>query len=74
MRQRTFLRAMPLAAILGLSATIIGCGGAPPPQELITDVTATMRAAEEAGAKDVPKAELHLKKACLLYTSPSPRD
>ncbi len=40
-----------------------GCGGAPPPQELITNVTAAIRAAEVAGAKDEPKASLHLKKA-----------
>jgi len=39
------------------------CGGAPPPQELITNVTASIRAAEVAGAKDEPKAALHLKKA-----------
>jgi hypothetical protein len=56
MHQRSFLWALPLA-------TIIGCGGAPPPQDLITDVTATMRAAEEAGAAQEPKAQLHLKKA-----------
>jgi hypothetical protein len=50
------------AAALPL-AVLIGCGGAPPPQELITNVTATMRAAEEAGAHQEPKATLHLKKA-----------
>lgn len=44
-------------------AALVGCGGAPPPQELITNVTATMRAAEEAGAPAEPKATLHLQKA-----------
>lgn len=63
MRKWTILRALPTVATTIVAATIMGCGGAPPPQELITDVTATMRAAEEAGAKDEPKAELHLKKA-----------
>lgn len=51
-----------LSALLS-SLVWFGCGGAPPPQELITNVTAVIRAAEVAGAKDEPKATLHLKKA-----------
>jgi hypothetical protein len=53
---------MYLSVLLSLLA-YAGCGGAPPPTELITDVTAAIRAAEVAGAKDDPKATLHLKKA-----------
>jgi hypothetical protein len=51
-----------LSALLPL-LLCVGCGGAPPPQELITNVTAAIRAAETAGAKEEPKAALHLKKA-----------
>jgi hypothetical protein len=51
-----------VAALLPMLAWV-GCGSAPPPHELITNVTAAMRAAETAGAKDEPKAALHLKKA-----------
>jgi hypothetical protein len=52
----------PLSALFSLLLWS-ACGGAPPPQELITNVTAAIRAAEVAGAKDEPKATLHLKKA-----------
>ena len=53
----------PRFVLAGVFGLLVGCGGAPPPQELITNVTATMRAAEEAGASGEPKATLHLKKA-----------
>lgn len=50
---------------LALGATLLGlgCGGAALPQEQLTAAESSLRAAEEVGAKSVPKAELHLKLA-----------
>ncbi len=39
------------------------CGGAPRPEARLADTKAAIRGAEEVGAKDVPKAALHLKLA-----------
>ncbi len=41
----------------------IGCGGAPAPNSQLTSAEAAMRAAEQAGAGDLPRGELHLKYA-----------
>lgn len=57
---------MRLFTLFSVSMALLvcsGCGGAPPPQELITNVTAAIRAAETAGAKNEPKAALHLQQA-----------
>jgi hypothetical protein len=56
MRHRMYFSALLLLACAS-------CGGAPPPHELITNVTAAIRAAETAGAKEEPKAALHLQQA-----------
>jgi len=40
-----------------------GCGGAPPPIDLLASTQGAVRGAEEAGAAEDPKAALHLKLA-----------
>ena len=52
------------SALLGaLGMWAAGCGGAPPPIEQLASTQAAIRGAEEVGAKDEPKAALHLKLA-----------
>jgi hypothetical protein len=50
---------------LALGAALLGvaCGGAALPTDKLTAAESSMRAAEEVGAKSVPRAELHLKLA-----------
>ena len=46
------------------AAFIVSCGGSPkPPTEEMSKAKAVSRAADEVGAKDTPKAALHLKMA-----------
>jgi hypothetical protein len=42
---------------------IAACASAPPPTETMAASTASARAAEEVGARDVPSAALHLQLA-----------
>ncbi len=43
---------------------LFSCGGSPkPPSEQLSKAKAVVRAADEVGAKDEPKAALHLKMA-----------
>ena len=42
---------------------IAGCGSAAMPLDKLTDAKSTVRAAQEAGAKETPQAQLHLKMA-----------
>ena len=49
-------------ALIGALSTQ-ACGGAPIPQQKITDTEAAIRAAEVGGAPGVPEAALHLKRA-----------
>lgn len=53
---------MPSACAM-LVLLAIGCGGAPAPNSQLTSAEAAMRAAEQAGAGDLPRGELHLKYA-----------
>jgi hypothetical protein len=50
---------------LALGAALLGmaCGGGALPTDKLTAAESSMRAAEEVGAKSVPRAELHLKLA-----------
>jgi hypothetical protein len=41
----------------------MGCASAPAPTEQLASAEASMRAAREVGAQQVPKAELHLRLA-----------
>ncbi len=41
----------------------VGCGGAPLPDSSVSATQAAIRAAQEVGAGDVPKAALHLRYA-----------
>ena len=46
-----------------LAAAAAACGAAAPPQHQLTKSQSAVRAAEEVGAEDTPKAALHLKMA-----------
>jgi len=50
-----------LAFVLVVAA--LGCGGAPKPEARIASSQGAIRGAEEAGARGVPQATLHLKLA-----------
>ncbi len=51
-----------LSGILGAMLSV-ACGGSSIPVTKVADSKATIRAAEEAGAKSTPQAALHLKMA-----------
>lgn len=53
------LRSLALVLVL----TALGCGGAPRPEARIASSQGAIRGAEEAGARGVPQATLHLKLA-----------
>jgi len=48
---------------LGLSLALFACASYPPPTERMTTAEAAVRAADEVGANQVPRAALHLKLA-----------
>lgn len=50
-------------ATLVVAATLVACGGAQLNQGRVAEVQAAVRAAEEVGATDQPKAALHLQLA-----------
>lgn len=53
-----------ISASISLGAVLIaGCGSSAMPLDKLTDAKATVRAAQEAGAKETPQAQLHLKMA-----------
>lgn len=52
-----------LGAWLLASMLVVGCGGAPPPNDQFAATQAAIRAADEVGASEDPQAELHLKLA-----------
>jgi len=47
------------AAVMGIA----GCGGSPPPHAKVASSEAAIRAAQETGSGNVPRAALHLKLA-----------
>jgi hypothetical protein len=51
-----------MAGILLLAMAVAGCGSSPPPLQTESS-TSAIRAAQEAGANDVPQASLHLQLA-----------
>jgi predicted metal-binding transcription factor (methanogenesis marker protein 9) len=52
------------------AAFLLSCGGTPkPPTEELSKAKAVVRAADEVGAKDAPRAALHLKMANDQITS-----
>jgi pyridoxal biosynthesis lyase PdxS len=62
MARRHAVRSVQVAAgIIGLIGS--GCGGAPPPDQRLTESQAAVRAAQEVGAETVPQSALHLKLA-----------
>jgi hypothetical protein len=48
---------------ISLSIALAACGGASPPTHQLTESNSAIRAAEEVGAENTPKAALHLKMA-----------
>ncbi len=53
-----------IGKIVLCAAFLISCGAAPkPPTEELSKAKAVVRAADEVGAKDAPRAALHLKMA-----------
>ena len=54
---------VPAIAVCLLVAIGGACGAGAPPTHQLTKSKAAVRAAEEVGAKDTPKAALHLKMA-----------
>jgi hypothetical protein len=59
--ETTTTRAM-LGLFLG-AALVGGCASSPPPTEKLESSAASIRGAQEAGAKDVPRAALYLQLA-----------
>jgi hypothetical protein len=51
--------AISAAAVMGIA----GCGGAPAPNAKVASSEAAIRAAQETGSANVPRAALHLKLA-----------
>lgn len=52
-----------LGGLICMGALLAACGGAALPQAELTSAESAVRAAEVAGAPDVPKGKLHLKYA-----------
>jgi hypothetical protein len=48
---------------IGVAVVGFGCASAPPPTEQLASAEASLRAAREIGAAQVPRAELHLRLA-----------
>jgi hypothetical protein len=51
------------SVVMGSVLLGLGCAGGTMPTDKLTAAEASMRAAQEVGAKSVPRAELHLKLA-----------
>src|SRR3954465_2717807 len=57
------LKTLLMLSCMGASVSAAACGSAAMPIAQLTDTKATTRAAQEAGAKETPQAQLHLKMA-----------
>ncbi len=57
------MRGMRKAMISVVAVGLVGCGGSLPPNDKIASSEAAVRAAQEVGAQNEPKAALHLKLA-----------
>ena len=57
------IRHFHLASFFAVALGAAACGGAAPPQHQLTKSQSAVRAAEEVGAQDTPKAALHLNMA-----------
>ena len=62
MRRNLAIRLIWVFTASGM-ASALGCGGAPVPQDALTAAQSSVKGAEVSGAKDDPKAQLHLKLA-----------
>jgi Domain of unknown function (DUF4398) len=52
-----------LSVVAGLGLLAVACGGAPEPRERLATAQASIRAAKEIGADNVPQAQLHAQLA-----------
>jgi hypothetical protein len=57
------MRRMRYGVLIMLSLLWIGCGGSPPPHAALNSTQAAIRAANEVGTDESPRAALHLKYA-----------
>jgi hypothetical protein len=57
------IRHFRLASLLAVALGAAACGASAPPTHQMTKSQSAVRAAEEVGAEDTPKAALHLKMA-----------
>ena len=57
------MRLLESAVVVLVTGVVMGCGGAPPPVDLLAATEGSIRAAEEAGATKDPQGALHLKLA-----------
>jgi hypothetical protein len=62
-KMREFMSLTRCTLLCAGALVVLACGGAAVPQERLTSVQASIKAAEAGGAPSVPKAALHLKQA-----------
>jgi pyridoxal biosynthesis lyase PdxS len=54
---------MKMHVLAGMAFVAVGCASHPAPTDQVASSLAAVRGAEEAGARDVPEAALHMKLA-----------
>jgi pyridoxal biosynthesis lyase PdxS len=54
---------MKMHVLAGMALVAVGCASHPAPTDQVASSLAAVRGAEEAGARDVPEAALHMKLA-----------
>jgi hypothetical protein len=57
------MKLVQMSIAIGMVVVGVGCGAATLPPEQLASTSASMRAAQELGAQNVPKADLHLRLA-----------
>jgi len=57
------MKVLGSAVVVLVMGIVLGCGGAPPPVDLLASTEGAIRGAEEAGAAKDPQGALHLKLA-----------
>jgi hypothetical protein len=57
------MHALRTGLAIGVATLGLGCASAPAPTEQLASAEASMRAAKELGAQQVPRADLHLRLA-----------
>ena len=57
------MRTATIGFVAAIGVAALACAGAPEPTERLASAQASLRAANEVGAKDVPQAQLHAQLA-----------